>query len=372
MITLFFYCSLPADIATIMPMTKQKGEKIEQKIAHLLSHCGCISAKQADDFRRSAELRTLSSDGSNRRFFRAVLKGKCLCLAVLPATAAGDDLAEARSAGLIGRHLASHGVPVPAVLGWDETSGLLLFEDLGDVRLHGLAEREREEDLRGWYRQVVDRLVHMQLSGARGFDTGWCWDTPRYDRDLMIDRESRYFLKAFWQDMLGLEPPGGIEDEFFEIASMIDNRLADVFLHRDFQSRNIMIADGRVRFIDYQSGRLGPPGYDLASLLIDPYAGLTDEFQEEMLGYYLDAPAIRQTFAAQDLRQQYPLLALQRNLQILGAFSFLSSVRKKPFFSRYIASSVTMLRRRLREPVFSDFPILRAMAERAQAAVSRG
>ena len=111
----------------------------------------------------------------------------------------------------------------------------------------------------------------------------------------MIARESRYFLRSFWQEMCGREVPDGIDDEFQEIASQAAGNGPDVFLHRDFQSRNIMIKDGAVRFIDYQGGRLGPPGYDLASLLIDPYMGLSAEFQEEMLHYYLDVLSLQQS-----------------------------------------------------------------------------
>jgi N-acetylmuramate 1-kinase len=348
-------------------MMQTKWEEISERIIKLLYRSGLISAKEADVFPVDGEILPLLSDGSSRRFFRIRLSGRNLCLAVAPGMTGGDDLAEARSASLIGRHLARRGLPVPEVLGWDEKSGLILFEDLGDLRLHDLKERLTFNDLRVWYRQVIDQLVHMQLAAVEDFDLGWCWDTPRYDRALMISRESHYFLKAFWQDTLGLAVPDGVEDEFSAIAGFIEGKVPDVFLHRDFQSRNIMIKDGRVRFIDYQSGRLGPPGYDLASLLIDPYAALPLEFQDELLGYYLAIPAIRNTFSGNDVQEQYPFLALQRNLQIIGAFSFLSGVRKKAFFSSYILPSLAMLHARLQNPVFADFPVLGKMAQTAFA-----
>ena len=60
------------------------------------------------------------------------------------------------------------------------------------------------------------------------------------------------------------------------------------FLHRDFQSRNLFITSGRLRVIDFQGGRLGPLGYDVASLLIDPYVNLSPAWQAELLDYYLD------------------------------------------------------------------------------------
>jgi len=347
-------------------MKHTQKEEIAERIINLLSRSGGrVSTYEADVLREYGEILPLLSDGSTRRFFRVHLKGKNICLAVAPDSREEKYLAEARSALLIGNHLLRTGVPVPDILGWDENSGLILFEDLGDIRFHDLKGTVNFKDLVTWYRQAIDKLVHMQLKGTEGFNTDWCWDTPRYDRELMITRESHYFLKAFWLDSLGFTAPDGIEEEFGQIASFIDGMLPDVFLHRDFQSRNIMIKDGQVRFIDYQAGRLGPPGYDLASLLIDPYAALPPDVQEDLLEYYLGKPEIQKAFSQKDLRKQYQFLALQRNLQIIGAFSFLSRERKKPFFIQYISPSLVLLGKRLHEPIFADFPLLSKMAETA-------
>jgi N-acetylmuramate 1-kinase len=340
-------------------------EIIPEQLPELMYRTGLISKKVVDTFSQVVDIRQVHSDGSCRRFFRIGMNGKSLCLAVAPAAADGNDLLESRAAGSIGQHLLQRGVPVPEIYGWDQRSGLILFEDLGDMRLYDLVVRTSGVDLRMWYRQVIDQLAHMQLAGAKGFDTGWCWDTSRYDRALMVSRESRYFLRSFWQDMLGREVPDGITEEFQEMASQADGQYEEVFLHRDFQSRNIMIKDGLVRFIDYQGGRLGPPGYDLASLLIDPYAALSLDFQEELLLFYLDMPAIRRSVDRKNFRCQYAFLAVQRNLQIIGAFSFLSRVRKKVFFSEYIDPSLRMLQERLGQSSFASFPVLRRMVDTA-------
>jgi N-acetylmuramate 1-kinase len=342
-------------------MTNPNREEIPEQLAELMYDSGLISQKEANAFFQVMDIRRLHGDGSCRRFFRLSLNGKSLCLVVAPATTEGNDIREARAAGMIGLHLQGRGVPVPSIYGWQQESGLILFEDLGDIRLHDLVASE--ESLRPWYRQIMEQLVHMQLACVQDFDAGWCWDTPRYDQELMISRESRYFLRSFWQEMLGREVPEGINDEFREIAAQAAGKIPDVFLHRDFQSRNIMIKEGLVRFIDYQGGRLGPPGYDPASLLIDPYAALSLGFQEELLQYYLDVLTLRQPINAQAFRHQYAFLALQRNLQIIGAFSFLSRVRKKEFFTHFIRPSLHMLHNRLTEPTFAVFPILRRMVE---------
>ena len=343
-------------------------DNLPERLPELMCESGLISPGEVKTFSRMVDVRRIESDGSCRRFLRIGINGKELCLAVMPATADGKDLLESRAAGAIGLHLLAGGVPVPAIYGWDQESGLILFEDLGDIRLHDLLSSYPVEKLQRWYKPIIERLIHMQEVGVKGFDSSWCWDTLRYDQELMVARESRYFLQSFWQDVLGREVPRGIDDEFREIASLAAGG-QDVFLHRDFQSRNIMIKDGLPRFIDYQGGRLGPAGYDLASLLIDPYASLPMDFQEEMLALYLDLSARRQSIDSEAFRYQYSFLALQRNLQIIGAFSFLSRMRKKVFFSGYILPSLHLLQERLGQSIFVSFPVLRWMVDTAVAAV---
>ena len=81
----------------------------------------------------------LAGDGSQRAFFRLRFADETALVAVLPAGRDLAQMAEARSAWLIGTHLSRAGVPVPAPLAFDEESGLILFEDLGDLRLHDLS-----------------------------------------------------------------------------------------------------------------------------------------------------------------------------------------------------------------------------------------
>jgi hypothetical protein len=100
--------------------------------------------------------------------------------------------------------------------------------------------------------------------------------------------------------------------------------------------------------------------------------GLSMEFQEEMLHYYLNVLSRQLSVDPPAFRRQYAFLALQRNLQILGAFSFLSRVRQKEFFAQYILPSLQVLRNRLAEPVFANFPVLRQMAAASVSLVDNG
>lgn len=336
----------------------------------MLVASGVLGKAEAESLVSKKRCRTIASDGSSRRFWRLCGNDGPVCLIAAPAGTDPDELAESRSAWYIGRHLFSRGIAVPRLYGWDSSSGVLLFEDLGDTRLHDIAQKEPEADvlpdacLRTCYQMALEQLAAMQYLGAEGFDPTWCWDTPRYDIRLMVEKESAYFLRAFWQGLLGNPVNADVVEELQEIAGRAGEAPAEFFLHRDFQSRNIMVQEGTVRFIDFQGGRLGPLGYDLASLLIDPYAALPLALQDELVAFYQQAINRYLAIDAAQFNRQYALLAVQRNMQIVGAFSFLYKERRKTFFVDFIAPSLVTLSNRLENPLFADFPVLRTLVKR--------
>lgn len=309
----------------------------------------------------------LAGDGSSRKFWRITQNDRRVCLAVAPPVADELNLSEAKSARAIGLHLLQHGVRVPEQYGWDKKSGVLLFEDLGDVKLHDYVLKQQGTEnyidtIRSCYLQVVKGLATMQVKGVKDFDNKWCWDTPLYDIRTMLERESGYFLRAFWQDYLGEKEPSGLHEEFDSLARQAALISNNYFLHRDFQSRNIMIHHEKPYFIDFQGGRLGPLGYDLASLLIDPYVALPLDFQEELVEKYFDQLEVLITVDRVKFVEEYLLLALQRNLQIVGAFAFLTKQRKKQFFEQYLQPAVMSLNTLLECEIFSDMTVLRNTA----------
>lgn len=320
------------------------------------------------------QIESLSPDGSLRRFCRMIGKDGSRVIAVAPPAGDSTGLREASSAWKIGCHLFAGGIPVPELYSFDEQNGLLVCEDLGDVRLHDLLLQQgnSSELIVDLYRQTVVRLARMQVRGRENFDCSWCWDTEHYDRKLMLERESGYFLHALCLDMLQLPVKRQeIEREFIGLADRAQQADASFFLHRDFQSRNIMVQHGRVRFIDFQGGRLGPVGYDLASLLIDPYAALPERLQDDLLDIYLDEFTALVPYDSQRFKDEYLVLALQRNLQILGAFAFLSHQRGKSFFKQYIKPSLHSLQTLLAKASPDEYPCLKALADQCQTEIDK-
>lgn len=338
-------------------------EEILERGRALLGQCGMMPVPVESPFT------IIQSDGSTRRFWRLRLGEDRGVVIVAPKGVTPAELAESRAAWKIGSHLRQRGVAVPELYGWDEESGTLCCEDLGDLRLHQLVVAGSAAEKLHWYRQALRALVGLQLDGAAGFDPSWCWDSPHYDRTLMLERESGYFLRSFWNGLLGRETPVGIAEEFTAIADRAGSVESRFFLHRDCQSRNLMVQGERLHFIDFQGGRLGPLGYDLASLLLDPYAGLDSSLEEELLAEYLELVEARLPGAGTEVAASYPYLALQRNLQIVGAFAFLWKERGKPFFSEFLRPALRSLATRLARPPAHDFLVLRAMARQGLAAL---
>jgi N-acetylmuramate 1-kinase len=292
---------------------------------------------------------TLAGDGSDRRYYR--LPGSPAVVLLFHPCPPGGEVNENDSFYQVGRHLRAQGAPVPEIYTYCREEFWMLLEDLGDISLEALIKgQSQESQIRYWYRQALEILVDMQIKGGAGFDSSWCFDTPVVDRAFLWERECGYFVKAFLNNYLGM--PVNLADLAPDFTRLLTGALApgpNYFLHRDFQSRNLFLTRGRLRVIDFQGGRWGPLGYDVASLLIDPYTDLSPAWQAGLLDYYLDLLGTRLEVDTGAFREQYAHLALCRNLQILGAYGFLTRVKGKDQFVRYVPAAVAGLRRRLGE-----------------------
>ncbi|MCP4567900.1 MAG: phosphotransferase, partial [FCB group bacterium] len=187
---------------------------------------------------------------------------------------------------MIGRHLRKKGIPVPEIHQYDLEHGWFIMEDMGKTSLQERVSLEKNP--LPIYENVLNHLFLLQTKGAEDFDPSWCCQTERYDSIVMRQYESAYFREAFLHLYLGLKRDWPeLEAPFCYLADKASDADNNFFLHRDFQSRNIMFSDDNIGIIDWQGGRIGPLGYDLASLLIDPYTELSVEIREDLYEMYL-------------------------------------------------------------------------------------
>lgn len=285
----------------------------------------------------------IAGDGSKRVFWRIGDLESRPSLIVMENSPTHDFSKRENAAYLhIGGHLRHKGLPLPEIHRADLDRGWFIMEDFGDVSLQVACERAKERI--PLYVQVIEILLELQTKGSEGFDTAWVCQTEFYDQQVMRRYEADYFKEAFLGTYLGFKQEWpqleSCFDRLIEEASKAENRF---FLHRDFQSRNLMVTDKKIGILDWQGGRLGPLAYDLASLLIDPYTILTAQEKEEIYGSYLRLLRLRLPEQSMTFERSFPYLAVQRNLQILGAFSFLSRMRGKTYFESYIPGALKSL-----------------------------
>jgi hypothetical protein len=304
----------------------------------------------------------IAGDGSKRAFWRIRdPRSGFSCIAMENAPA--DDFSRRENAAYlnIGRHLRDKGLPLPEIYRFDPDKGWFIMEDFGDVSLQAACEEAKER--LPLYGQVVEILLELQLKGSEGLNPEWACQTQTYDRDVMRRYEVEYFKEAFLGTYLGLtkEFPG-LESSFDHLIGEACKAENGFFLHRDFQSRNIMVRDGRIGILDWQGGRLGPLAYDVASLLIDPYTRLPAREKESLYRRYCRLLGNKQPEHLASFEKSFPYLAVQRNLQILGAFAFLSRVRGKTYFENYIPAALQSLRDLIEEVEDAKLSGLRDLA----------
>lgn len=313
----------------------------------------------------------LKGDGSDRIFYRVRGGGLSVVAMEYPhLKILQGAVSESRSFFSIGSHLRKKKIPVPAIYRSQPWEGRFVLEDLGDITLQDvvltLGERERLD----LYMKSLDLLVSMQIRGAEGFDPTWCCQSPSYDRELMLHGESGYFLREFVRSWMGLSPnETTLWKELHWLADQASEAPGRWFLHRDFQSRNLMVKDGEIRVIDFQGGRFGPLQYDVAALLNDPYVGLDEKIKERLIVHYMDRLKDWEHFETESFLHYHDLIALHRNFQVLGAFAFLSRKKGRSHFEVFIPQAVRSLSRAMKHHPEWSCPTLRILVDEIDSCI---
>jgi aminoglycoside/choline kinase family phosphotransferase len=324
--------------------------------------------------------RPLPPAGSSRTLTRLFHTGGSLVLVENPVEIT-SGVNENDAFGYLAAHLGARGIPVPGMLAYKRSRGWMLVEDLGDrdlyaeVRraLHGQPQQDEafaaRERIAALYREALAVLVRLQIDGAAGFDPRRTHNPPRYDAALMREGESGYFVRELLGRHLGLGLPPGLDAELDRLADRAAAAGTPYLLHRDYQSQNLKIHLDRICVIDFQGARFGPAQYDLAALLLDPYADLPADLRRELLDHYLDEFAARTREDRWQFLERYPLIAAHRLMQALGAYAFLGLQRGKPAFLAHIPAALRLLEETV-APIANTVPRLVAIVAEARMRVS--
>lgn len=303
----------------------------------------------------------LKGDGSDRSWWRYQAEGQSLIMVdhgISRLNVPGivlenqdrvtQSCLEVESFVKIGNHLFTNNVPVPEIIHYDMFSGIVFVEDLGDIHLQDYVNSLDSDQIQTVYESVIDILIYMSVQAAKGFNSRHTCQTAYYDADMILQYECQYFVESFIQGYLGRDMEWStLEKDFLNLVNAAMKNMHWGFMHRDFQSRNIMRSNNQFYIIDFQGGRWGPVQYDLASLMIDPYVGLNKNLQESLLAYFFEKYRHVVHVDKQKFAETFQYCRLFRNFQMLGAFAYLSQTKGKKSFQKYIPIALDQLKYQL-------------------------
>jgi len=289
-----------------------------------------ISSALAVDI-QSENIKELHGDASTRRYWRLDTKVGSWIISEQDPFPENDDFLN------IAEYLSINKITVPEIIKAVPSQGIVILQDLGDQLLYHEALDEIKPEN---YEEAVDIIIQMQttlkedqscIAYKRAFDKEkWLWE---------LEHTEKYFFGK----LLSTGDKAILNQGFEAIASNIQLTPA-TFCHRDFHSRNLLLHEGRLFVIDFQDARLGPPLYDLASLLRDCYIELPKELEQHLINRYrAGVPHLSSRGAKRrsdlpdfNFEEQYNWTALQRHLKACGTFAYQSIERNNNFYLPFL------------------------------------
>ncbi len=269
---------------------------------------------------RSFLLSPASTDASFRRYFRIEFSDQSTpkTLIVMDAPPEHEDCV---SFLYVANIFSTANVHVPEILAKDLRQGFLLLSDLGSTTY--LESIGGNSSIAGnLYHDAIDALIRIQSVSCTG-------ELPDYDEKLLL-KELNLFPDWYLVKHLKVALDTNQKEELSNcFTKIINNNLAQprVYVHRDFHSRNLMVASPNPGIIDFQDAVYGPITYDLVSLFKDAYIYWDEEkILDWVIRYWEKARKIGLPVAGNfsDFYRDFEWMGVQRHIKVLGIFARLS------------------------------------------------
>lgn len=232
------------------------------------------------------------------------------------------------------QHFKNAGLPVPTIYSVNEEKNIYLQEDLGtESLLDKLEQHGHNSYTYGLYRQTLRQLANVQINGDKGLNYERCLTAKEFGKQAILS--DLLYFKYYFVDTLKIPyDKQAMLNDFETISSFLDSSNYKYFLFRDFQSRNVIVSKDEVRFIDFQGGMKGALQYDVASLLWQAKANLSEEWKVKLLEGYIDDVELllNEQIDRTMFLSQYNGFVLIRLLQVLGAYGFRGLFERKAHF----------------------------------------
>ena len=248
-----------------------------------------------------------SADASFRKYYRLSFKSQSVLL--MDSSLEKHSLAPFLD---VTQRLLNSGVNAPLVLEKNLEEGFLILKDFGNVHYLNVLNGENYKTL---YSNAMDTIVAMQRAEVSGL--------PRYDKKF-LHVEMELMRDWYLEKLLGITLSEAqkelIQTSLDTISDVVLEQPQDVFVHRDFHSRNIMLTpQNEIGVIDYQDAMNGAITYDLVSLLKDCYIEFPREEIEKLVLEFRDKKGLQVEDAT--FIKWFDFMGLQRHIKVLGIFS---------------------------------------------------
>ena len=292
------------------------------------------------------EILPIAESGSARKYYRILTDKRSLIGTY------SSNVEENEAFLCFSKHFHDLELNVPEVFAVNEDKTCYLQSDFGDDNLFAHVQ---EIEL---YKKALCHLVKFQCLGHQGLDYTKAYPTARFDRQAIID-DLNYFKYYFVKPHEEIDfNETRLGKDFEAFADFVSQAPCDFFMYRDFQSRNIMVKDGELYFIDFQGGRKGPLNYDVVSLLYQVKAQIPQAVRDELIQYYKEE--LKQFVDPEEVRfdTYQPYFVYLRLLQVLGAYGFRGLIQKKSHFIESIPYALKEIQALAQVQPLNDYPEL--------------
>lgn len=270
----------------------------------------------------------IPQSGSIRIYFRIVTSEKSFI------ATHGINIKENAAFIHFSRHFKNCNCPVPEIFAVNEAGTVYIQEDFGDISLlDKLEEHGYNIYVYSLFQQSLKELANLQIKGDENLDYNFCITSKEFGKQAILS--DLLYFKYYFLDALQIPyDKEKMLDDFEKLSDYLSHADHKYFMFRDFQSRNILIENEKVHFIDYQGGMKGALQYDVASMLWQAKANLPDEWKNNLLDYYMDCveEIIKKEIDRARFTNQYNGYVLIRLMQVLGAYGFRGLFERKAHF----------------------------------------
>lgn len=272
----------------------------------------------------------LPVSGSDRRYYRIKHSNYSLIATFNP------NIAENDTFRYFSVHFYQLGLPVPRVLFTHKSGQIYFQEDFGDQDLLSAitnlqSNSDFETETLKLVKPVLEFLPKFQMEATAGLDFSKCLGRVEFDKRAFL-WDLNYFKYCFLKPQNIPFDEDKLESDFKLLANFLDQAPRQFFMYRDFQSRNIMLHQGKPCFIDFQGGKSGALPYDLISFIYQARAQFSPSMRQKMVEFYILEAKKQEKFDAESFITYFDGFVLLRLLQVLGAYGLRGYIEKKAHF----------------------------------------